>query len=914
MTLPSGTLTFVFTDIEGSTQRWEREPAAMRTAVRRHDDLLRAAIVEHDGYVFKTIGDAFCAAFARPGKAVAAAVVLQRALAAEDFMAVEGLRVRAAVHTGTADERDGDYFGPTLNRTARLLGIGNGGQVLISGVTAALVQTELPPETSLRDLGEHRLRDLARPENVYQLVAPGLAVEFPPLRSLDARRNNLPLQLKSFVGREREIAEITALIDKQRLVTLVGPGGVGKTRTSLQVAANLLDVSGDGVWFVELAPLSSGEYVPTTIADAVGVTLPAEGDALSNLANALKGKKALLVFDNCEHIVEAVARVAGTILRVCPNVKILASSRQSLDIDGEDVYRMPSLEMPREGDDRLRAAEAMESAAVALFVDRARAVDNRFALTDDNAPIVADICRRLDGIPLAIELAAARAPVLSPKQLRERLNERFRLLTSGNRDALPRQQTLRAAIDWSHDLLDEPERALFRRLGIFVNGFEFEGAVAVGGGEEADVLDLLASLVSKSLVLARPDNDSQRYRFLESTRVYALEKLASASERELVAGLHLRYLRERFAALWERREQTGGQTELAAAVQAELEDVRSALDGASERADAVAGGELLANVDVAWAALGLYAEGIARIERYITALPGDQAQLLAQLSAALSFLMAEAGQKMRAVEAARVAVERARASGDPATLARALVYRSRLATKVGSFEEAAEALAEAETISGMSPYRRLVLLEARAALTFFSGDREASAPVFERLRKEYRLLGNPRLEIVSAMNLAEVEFALGRPQRAIAIVNEILPMARSSGDPGMVTYALYNVAGYLIAADDLPGAVAAARETIEIRLKREPDHPEIAVALEHLALVFMLRGDAARAATLEGYADAAFERLDFEREVTEAVTHDRLAALLDESLAADERASLMADGAALALEAAVALALDGALS
>ncbi len=912
MTLPSGTLTFVFTDIEGSTQRWEREPAAMRTAVRRHDDLLHAAIVEHDGYVFKTIGDAFCAAFARPGEALAAALTLQRALAAEDFVAVEGLRVRAAVHTGTADERDGDYFGPTLNRTARLLAIGNGGQVLISGVTAALVQTELPPEASLRDLGEHRLRDLARPENVYQLVAPGLAVEFPPLRSLDARRNNLPLQLKSFVGRQREIAEIAALIDKHRLVTLVGPGGVGKTRTSLQVAANLLDVSGDGVWFIELAPLSSGEYVPTTIADAVGLTLPAEGDPLSNLANALKGKKALLVFDNCEHIVEAAARVIGTILRVCPNVKILASSRQSLDIDGEDVYRMPSLEMPREGDDRLRPAEAMESAAVALFVDRARAVDNRFALTDDNAPIVADICRRLDGIPLAIELAAARAQVLSPKQLRERLNERFRLLTGGSRDALPRQQTLRAAIDWSHDLLDEAERALFRRLGIFVNGFTLEGAVAAGGGEEADVLDLLASLVSKSLVLAEPDRDSQRYRFLESTRVYALEKLAGANERELVAGLHLRYLRDRFAVLWERREQTGGQTDLAAAVQTELEDVRSALDGAPERSDTVAGGELLSNVDVAWAALGLYAEGIARIERYLTALPGDESQLLAQLSAALSFLMAEAGQKMRAVEAARVAVERARASGDAAILARALVYRSRLATKVGSFEEAAEALAEAETM-GMSPYRRLVLLEARAALAFFSGDREASVPVFERLRKAYRSLGNPRLEIVSAMNLAEVEFALGRTQRAIAIVNEIIPVARSSGDPGMVTYALYNLAGYLIAADDLNGAVAAARETIEIRLKREPDHPEIPVVLEHLALVIMLRGDAARAAVLEGYVDAAFERVDFEREVTEAMTHDRLMALLDESLAADERARLMADGAALALEAAVALALDGGL-
>ena len=315
--LPTGTVTFVFTDIEGSTERWERDRAAMQAAVRRHDEVMRTAIAEHGGQIFKTIGDAFCAAFARPEDAVAAMLDAQRAIAAEDFSAIDGLRVRAAIHTGTADERDGDYFGPAVNRVARLLAIGHGGQILVSGVTTDLVQGALPSQATLRDLGEHRLRDLARPEQVYQLLSPDLVADFPPLRSLDVLPNNLPQQLTSFVGREAEIAEITDLIAVHRLVTLVGSGGVGKTRTSLQVAANLLDGSGDGVWFIELAPLSSGDYIPSTIAQVFGITIPPEGDPVENLTRALKAKHALLVFDNCEHLVEpAGSRYIGNSTRM----------------------------------------------------------------------------------------------------------------------------------------------------------------------------------------------------------------------------------------------------------------------------------------------------------------------------------------------------------------------------------------------------------------------------------------------------------------------------------------------------------------------------------------------------------------------------------------------------------------------
>jgi predicted ATPase/class 3 adenylate cyclase len=909
---PTGTVTFLFSDIEGSTQRWDRDRAAMQDAVRRHDALMRTAIAAHDGYVFKTIGDEFCAAFARPEDAVAAILDAQRALGAEDFSGIDGLRVRAAVHTGTADEREGDYFGPAVNRVARLLAIGYGGQVLVSGVTTDLVQGVLPARVSLRDLGEHRLKDLARPEQVYQLLAPHLTANFPPLRSLDVLPNNLPLQLKSFVGRETEIAEIAALIERHRLVTLVGSGGVGKTRLSLQVAANLLDGSGDGVWFVELAPLASGEYIPSTVAQALGLTLAPEGDPVENLVRELKGKHALIVFDNCEHLVEPAAQAISAILHGCPKVKVLASSRQGLGVEGEEMYRLPSLEVPPESDaERVSAADAMRSAAVALFVDRAVTADKKFALSDENAPVVAEICRRLDGIPLAIELAAARVKMLSPKQLRERLDERFRVLTGGSRDVLPRQQTLRALIDWSHDLLDDRERVLFRRLGIFVSRFALEGAVAVGSGEDLDELDLfdvLASLVDKSLVLAQAQGDAVRYRLLESTRAYAAEKLADAGERDLIAGRHLRYLRDRFAQLWERSDRTARTADLLVALQTELEDVRSALDGALARSEVIVGSELLAKTG--WPAVGLDTEGVARCEAYLAALPTDQSQLRARLSAMLSGLLEGSSQNVRAFELATQAVEHARASGDAALLARVLSVYAGAATHLARFDDAERALTQAEAIPGTSPNLRFSLLATRAFFSWVRGDLETAAGMYEQLRKEQRLLGNIGGEQMMALCLAETEHARGHTQRAIAIVGETLPAVRAAAAKSWLGILLQNLTGYLAAMDDLPGALAAAREAIGIRAAREPDHIHVTIAMEHLALVFALRGELARAATLEGYAATSLERHGFPRSFTETTTHDRLTALLREGLAPDELARLSAQGAALTPEAAIALALE----
>ncbi|MBV9440453.1 MAG: adenylate/guanylate cyclase domain-containing protein [Candidatus Eremiobacteraeota bacterium] len=918
-------MTFLFSDIEGSTQRWERDRAAMQEAVRRHDALMRSAIDARDGHVFKTVGDAFCAVFARAEDAVAAALDAQRALGSGHFSAVDGLRVRMALHTGTADERDGDYFGPAVNRVARLLAIGHGGQVLVSGLTSDLVQGDLPPQSTLRDLGAHRLKDLARPEQVYQLLAPDLPDAFPALRSLDALPNNLPPQPTSFVGREKEVAEITAMIAPQRVVTLVGSGGVGKTRTSLQVGANLLDGSGDGVWFVELAPLADPALLPTTIASALGLTLPGTGDPLEALVRTLRPKRCLLILDNCEHLVGAAAAAAAAIVRGCPQVAILASSRQSLGVASEQTYRMPSLALPTEAHaERLTAADATRYSAVALFDERARVADKRFALTDETAPIVADICRLLDGIALAIELAAARVTILKPRELRARLDQRFRVLTRGSRDALPRQQTLRALIDWSFELLDERERRLFRRLGIFVNGFTLEGATAVAGDEtldEFEVFDLLASLVDKSLVVADLEADATRYRLLESTRAYAQEKLAEAGERESTAERHLRYLRDLFVRVGEAFEQTPREADLLA-LAVELDDARAALGWAATNGHAELGGELYAATRL-WGYLGLAREAIAIGERYATLLEGGNPALLSLVLSRLAFAAQLLGQYSLEQAASERAVSLARTSGDASVIAWALTNIVSSLARNGRLSEAEDALLEADRLEKLSPFMQRVSTERRGFLARAKGDLDEAARQYERARAMHRALANDAAATLVA--LAEIEHQRGRTQTAIAHAQDAIASA-SRPYHRFLPWLRCNLAGYSLAAGDLAGARDAGRAALETWRKTEPDGVHAAIAIEHLALATAIgddrhhtaqaadHRDAARddlrcAARLEGYADARLRAAGFEREFTEQTTYDRLSALLRAHFAAPELEALLAEGAAWTGDDAIAEAL-----
>lgn len=609
--LPTGTVTFVFTDIEGSTQRWEQRRDPMKAAVARHDALMQMAIERHRGYVFKTVGDAFCAAFSTPQDAIAAALDAQQALVREGFAEVNGLPVRIGIHTGLADERNGDYFGPAVNRTARLMSIAHGGQVLLSGATRELVRSDLPIDATLIDLGSHRLKDLTQPEQVWQLTSDGLPSAFPPLRSLETQPNNLPMQVTSFLGREHDLEELKAHLAEHRLVTLFGAGGVGKTRMAVQVGADLLDRFPDGVWIADLAPINDPELATSVVAKALNMGQAVEHRLGESIPLWLKQKHLLLILDDCEHVIETAAALADAIHRNCPSVRILATSRQALGVSGEKVLRLASLAIPENRAD-LAPEVAITFGAVALFVDRAALVDRSFQLTDDNASVVAAICRHLDGIPLAIELAAARVKVLSLHNLARRLDERFTILTGGSRTALPRQKTLAALIDWSYDLLSPHEQRLFNRVAVFAGGFTLDAVTSVcacDGIDAPDVLDLIASLADKSLIVADTARTHERYRLLESTREYAMEKLKVSGERDLLARRHA----EHFLGVAQQAEKDLGEMALGewlASLEPSVDDFRAALEWAlSKTNDAPLGGAVAGALEAFWWHGGAEAEG-----------------------------------------------------------------------------------------------------------------------------------------------------------------------------------------------------------------------------------------------------------------------------------------------------------------
>ena len=551
MTLPTGNVTFLFTDIEGSTRLWESNLTAMSFSLALHDRIMREAVATHRGIVFKTIGDAFCVVFNEAPDAVAAAAAAQKRLAETDWGDSDSIKVRMAVHTGVAELRDSDYFGPALNRVARLLAAGHGGQTLLSLATEELVHDRLPASSALRDLGENRLKDLARPERIYELLIEGLEVKFPPLRSLEIFPNNLPVQLTSFIGREKELGEIRMQLQSTHLLTLTGPGGTGKTRLSLQVAADLAEQFPDGIWLIEFATETNPENVAVSVAKILGLRTDGADSTETALISFVRKKNLLLILDNCEHLIAAVAHLTESLLRQASQLRILASSRTSMGIAGEITWPVPPLSGPEQtrwGElKRYDLEELGQLESVRLFVERATAAVPSFRLTNENAHAVARICYRLDGIALAVELAAARVKVLPPEQIAERLQNRFSLLTGGSRTALPRQQTLRALIDWSYDLLSEKERILFRRLAVFAGGRTLAAIEVVCSDETVEqweMLDLLTQLLDKSLVsLEEGPAGEPRYIFTESIFQYAREKLVESTESSLINDRHLTYFR-----------------------------------------------------------------------------------------------------------------------------------------------------------------------------------------------------------------------------------------------------------------------------------------------------------------------------------------------------------------------------------
>jgi predicted ATPase/class 3 adenylate cyclase len=591
---PSGTVTFLLTDLEGSTRLWEQDPEAMKAAIVRHDELLDEIIAGHRGHVFSRMGDGMAAAFATARDAVAAAAVIREALAEESWATPRPLRARIGLHTDEAVVVGGSYASQPVNRCSRLMTAAHGGQVVISGATESLVGDELPEGMELLDLGEHRLRDLGRPLRVFQLGRSRHSEEFPPLRSIDAFPGNLPAQVSSFIGRHAEVNRIKAALRDSRVVTITGVGGVGKTRLALQVAADLLPRYRDGAWLVDLTAVRDPEGVAEALASVFRLAHGGGAGLEDSSIELLAHKKLLLVLDNCEHLLGPVATLVNGIERGCPGVSVLATSREGMAIDGEQLIALPPMDFG-DADDAIE--HLMQTDSVSLFVERARQVKADFTLTDSNARAVVQICQRLDGVPLAIELAAARVIALSPAELVRRLDRRFQVLAGGRRGAVERHATLRAAIDWSYELLEPAEQRLLARLAVFSGGCTLEAIeeTCSGGPVEPDAaLDLVTGLVSRSLVVAKDDGDGTRYHLLETIRQYGEERLADWGETDALVARHTHF----YATFLARAaEGSYGPEQLVCVRQVNLErdNIRSALLDAIDSGDGALAVQMVLN-------------------------------------------------------------------------------------------------------------------------------------------------------------------------------------------------------------------------------------------------------------------------------------------------------------------------------
>jgi predicted ATPase/class 3 adenylate cyclase len=789
--LPSGTVTLLFTDIEGSTRLLQDLGNAYGGLLETHGRILRAAIAEGDGVEVNTEGDSFFAVFATPGGALRAAVQAQRALAEKAWPEGRQVRVRMGLHTGAVQLRERDYVGLDVHRAARIGAAGHGGQVLLSDATRALVEPELPAGVGLRDLGRHRLKDLEHPEHLYDLTIAGLPGEFPPLRGLGVRRTNLPLQRTSFVGRGREVAEVTRLLEEQRLLTLTGPGGTGKTRLAIEVANGLLGRFDDGVYFVDLGAIVDATIVVSSVAATLGVHEEPGRDVLETLTAHLRDRQLLLLLDNFEQVVTAAVSVAG-LLGAAPRLVVLATSRVPLHVSGEQEYPVPPLALPDTTVEAGLAALAANEAA-SLFVERASAVRPAFVLTAENAPAVAELTRRLDGLPLAIELAASRVKLLTPAALLERMEHRLPVLTGGPRDLPERQRTLRAAIDWSWELLDPDEQRLFARLGVFSGGWTLASAEAVcAPGIEPSVLDGLASLVDWSLVREDPVTDTeQRYRMLEVIGEYAAEQLARSGEDAELGRRHA----EHFAILAaDAKAALMGADRIAwlARLDAELANIRAALAWAREHEPAI-GLRTATALWRYWLQRGQLDEGKRWLERFVST--GDDG---AHDEARVQALGALGGvaywqhdlPTMRAAYAE--ALEIARELGEPALVGRALYDASYSAAIAGDHARGFAMLREAAALAERTGDRGLGA-EIASAVVFSEMTSLGSEPALERLAAAIgvmRELGHHAKVSDALIGLGALERRAGQTERAAGHLGEALVMAREARDPGHLMGAL----------------------------------------------------------------------------------------------------------------------------
>ena len=913
---PTGTATFLFTDIVGSTKLWERDEEAMSRALSRHNEILRRATDQHEGYVFKTVGDAFCCTFSTPRDALKAALVAQRALFGEGWKETGPLRVRMALHIGAAEERDGDYFGPPVNRVARLLSVAHGGQVLLSAATYEMVRDQLPAGMSLTNLGEHRLKDLFRPERVFQLSAPELPSEFPPLRTLEAYRNNLPLQPTPLIGREKEVSEMCNLVrgDETRLLTLSGPGGTGKTRLALQAAADLLDDFPDGTYFVPLATVTEAEMLLPAVAEALGVRETAEQPLFESLKDYLYERRILLLLDNFEQVLRAAPAVAE-LLAGAPRMKVLATSRAPLGLYGEHEVPVPPLTLPD-----LKRPPSLERLtqyeAVGLFVERARAVKPDFKVTNESAPAVAEICVRLDGLPLAIELAAARIKMLPPKAMLQRLGSRLKLLTGGARDLPERQRTLRATIEWSHALLDGGEQVLFGRLAVFSGGRTLEAIEAICDAEgdlPVEVFEGVSSLVDKSLLRQEEGPGGEpRFVMLETVHEFAREKLGESEKAEQIKRVYAEY----FLTLAEEAypELKGpNQLEWLERLEAEHDNMRAALSWALKRKEVEVALRLGSALSYFWSMRGYQSEGRSWLEEALAIEGRVSPEMRAMALAGVGSLAFDQGELDRAKEVCEEGLQLLAHEGREASEAKLnlLVWLGFVAWQKEEYGQAKELFEEGLELSRemSDTWWLATFLLYLAIVPHYLGDYERATELTEESMDLFREQGDKHSLAHCLNNLAMMVYSKGDLRQAGKLTEEAVALFRELGNRVDVAFVLCNLGWIALLQDDLGRAADFYRESLSLSWEIGLN-PIVQSALEGFACVAGARGETERAARLWGAAQTLHETKGIPRDTDFLAEADARISAVRSDMGEEAWEEAWNRGQAMTLDEAVSYALE----